>query len=104
VSPALAAAIGAAADLAWRPTYNIPGALAYRERQEAAQRLRDRLCGARLPANAPAELRFLVAAMRRVARCTFANRKGEPYYWRKRCVYELRGCLVVWQRSIEAVA
>jgi hypothetical protein len=47
MSPSLAAAIDAAIDLAWRPTYNIPGALA----------------------------------------------------WRKRCVYELRGCLDVWQRA-----
>lgn len=99
MSPALAAAIDAAIDLAWRPTYNIPGALAYRERQEAAQRLRDLVCRARVPAAAPDELRFLVAAMRRCCGCSFANRKGAAYYARRRAVFELRGCLDVWQRS-----
>jgi hypothetical protein len=99
MSPTLAAAIDAAADLAWRPTSNLPGSIAYTERKEAHERLCRLLAGARLPRNAPDELRFLLAAMRRVAGCSFANRRGEPYYWRKRCVYELRGCLVVWKGS-----
>lgn len=100
MTPRMAAAIAAAADLAWRPTYNMPGSVGYGERQESATRLRERLCGLRVPAGAPDELRYLVAAMRRVARCTFANRQGQPYYERKRCVYELRGCLDVYQRSV----
>lgn len=104
MSPALAAAIDAAADLAWRPTANLPGSLAYTERKESADRLCERLAAVRLSANASPELRFLVDAMRRVAGCSFANRRGEPYYARKRAIYELRACLVVWQRSREAVA
>jgi hypothetical protein len=100
VSPALRAAIDAAIDLAWRPTANLPGSLRYTERRESAERLCERLAAIRLSANASPELRFLVDAMGRVAGCSFANRRGEPYYWRKRCVYELRGALVVWQRSV----
>lgn len=103
MSPALRAAIDAAIDLAWRPTANLPGSLRYTERKEAADRLCERLAAVSLSANASPELRYLVDAMRRVAGCSFANRRGEPYYWRKRCVYELRGCLVVWQKA-EAAA
>jgi hypothetical protein len=100
VSPTLAAAIDAATDLAWRPTANFPGSLGYHERQEAATRLRERLAVCRLPRAATDELRYLLAAMRRAARCWFSNCKGEPYYERKRCIYELRGCLDIWQRSV----
>lgn len=104
MSPALRAAIDAALDLAWRPTYNMPSRVGYYERHEAHERLCERLAAVRLSANASPELRFLVDAMRRVAGCSFANRRGEPYYARKAAVYELRGCLVVWKRSLEAAA
>lgn len=98
--PELAAAIAAAEDLAWRPTANLPGSLRYTERKESA----DRLCRllakvTALSANASPELVYLVAAMRRTAGCSFANRRGEPYYARKRAVIELRGCIDVWKRS-----
>jgi hypothetical protein len=99
VSPTLAAAIDAARDLAWRPTANLPGSLAYTERKESADRLCALICRLRVPGGAPDELRYLVAAMRRVAGCSFSNRRGEPYYARRRAIYELRGCLDVWQRS-----
>ncbi len=101
MSPALSLAIEAAEDLAWRPTYNIPGRNAYQARHAS----HDALCAAlsrvgRLSANASPELRYLVAAMRRAAGCSFANRQGRPYYERKQAIYELRGCLVVWLRSV----
>lgn len=101
MSPAVRAAIDAAEDLAWRPTYNLPGSLRYHDRQEAAQRLRDLLARVRrLASDASHELRLLIAAMRRAAAATYANRKGPPYYERKQAIYELRGCLVVWKRSV----
>ena len=100
MSPALRAAIDAAIDLAWRPTANLPGSLAYSERRESADRLCERLAAVgRLPANASPQLVYLLAAMRQVAGCSFANRRGEPYYARKRAIYELRGCLDEWARS-----
>lgn len=102
MTPLLAETIAAAEDLAWRPTSNLPGSIAYTERREAADRLCALICRVRLPSDAPDELRFLVEAIRRVAGCSFANRRGEPYYHRKRMVYELRGCLVVWKASVAA--
>jgi hypothetical protein len=103
VSPALRAAIDAAEDLAWRPTANLPGSLRYTERKESADRLCERLAAvSALSANASPELRFLVDAMRRVAGCSFSNRRGEPYYARRQAVWELRGCLVVWKASVAA--
>lgn len=105
MSPELRAAIDAAEDLAWRPTANLPGSLRYTERKESADRLCERLAAVRaLSANASPELRYLVDAMRRVAGCSFSNRRGEPYYARRAAVWELRGCLVVWKRSLEAAA
>lgn len=100
--PTLRAAIDAAEDLAWRPTSNLPGSLRYHERKESHQRLCERLAAVRLSGNASPELRFLIAAMRRVACCSFANRMGPPYYERRAAVYELRGCLDVWKRSVAA--
>ena len=103
MSPALRAAIDAAIDLAWRPTANLPGSLAYTERKESAERLCERLAAVgSLSANPSPELRYLLAAMRRVAGCSFSNRRGEPYYARRRAVYELRGCLDVYNRSVAA--
>ena len=105
MSPDLAAAIDAATDLAWRPTANLPGSLAYTERKESHDRLCRLLAGVgSLAGDASPELRYLVDAMRRVAGCSFANRRGEPYYARKRAVLELRGCLDVWSRSRTAAA
>lgn len=103
MSPTLRAAIDAAIDLAWRPTSNMPGSLGYHERKESAERLCERLAAiTALSANASPQLVYLVAAMRRVAGCSFANRRGEPYYVRKRAIYELRGCLDEYQRSVAA--
>jgi len=104
MSPVLAEAIDVATDLAWRPVANLPGSVAYHERKEAHERLCALLGRASLSANASAELRYLVDAMRRVAGCSFANRRGEPYYARKRAALELRGCLDVWRRARQAVA
>jgi hypothetical protein len=50
------------------------------------------------------ELRFLLEAMARVARCSFANRRGLPYYERKESVAQLRGCLLAYDRSREVAA
>jgi hypothetical protein len=102
MSPRLAQAIDAARDLAWRPTANLGAGIRYTERREAHERLCALLRGVRVPAGAPDELRFLVAAMRRVAGCSFSNRRGEPYYWRRQQIYELRGCLDVWDRLVAA--
>lgn len=100
MSPATRAAIDAAEDLAWRPTSNLPGSLRYHERKESHQRLCDLLAHVRLSANASPELRYLVAAMRRAAACSYANRRGPAYYERRAAIYELRGCLVVWKESL----
>lgn len=104
MSPTLGEAIDVATDLAWRPTANLPGSVRYTERKELADRLAALLAVCRAPRGASDELKFLVAAMRRVAQCSFANRRGEPYYLRKRRVYELRGALVVWQRSMGLIS
>ena len=103
MSPELAAAIDAAEDLAWRPTSNLPGSLRYHERKESAERLCERLAAVRsLSANASPELRYLLDAMRRAAGCSYANRRGPAYYERRSAIYQLRGCLDVWKRSVAA--
>jgi hypothetical protein len=103
VSPTLRATIDAAEDLAWRPTSNLPGSLRYHERREAHERLCERVALVRgLPRNAAPELRFLLAAIRRAAAASYSNRLGLPYYERRRAIYELRGCLDVWKRSVAA--
>lgn len=99
MSPVLAEAIDVATDLAWRPVANLPGSLRYLERRDLHDRLVGLMVRVSLSANASAELRFLVDAMRRVARASFSNRRGEPYYERKAAVLELRGCLDVWRRE-----
>ena len=98
-SSRLAEAIDVAEDLAWRPTSNLPASIGYRERRESADRLVELLAGARLPSDPSDELRFLVEAMRRVARQSFANRRGEPYYARKRAILELRGCVDAYRKA-----
>lgn len=98
----LRVAIIAAEDLAWRPTANLPGSVAYHERKESHARLVDAVAGVRISAADSAELRYLVAAMRRVAAASFANRYGHPYYERKVAVAELRGCLDVYRKAAVA--
>ena len=105
MKPELGATIEAGRDLAWRPTSNLGGsrAIAYEPRLESHRRLVDALAGVTaLSANASPELRFLLAAIRRVAACSFSNRMGQPYYERKQAVAELRGCLVVYDRLLSA--
>ena len=103
MSPALRAAIDAAEDLAWRPMANLPGSLAYTERKESHARLCERLARVTaVSANASPQLVALLAAMRRAAGCSFANRMGQPYYERRQAVRELRGCLDEWKRSVAA--
>lgn len=107
MSPALAASIDAARDLAWRPTSNLGGRTAhlYRQRYETHQALVHALVGVTaLSANVSPELRFLLTAIRRVAAASFANRRGAPYYERKQAVIELRGCFDVYDRSLKAAA
>lgn len=99
MTPRLAEAIDVAEDLAWRPTANLPASVGYSERREVADRLAVLVRGLRIPSDASDELRYLVAAIRRVARQSFANRRGEAYYARKRAVLELRGCLDTYRRS-----
>lgn len=99
MTPHVAAAIDAARDLAWRPTYNLPGSVRYHERLESAARVRELVRGLRTPPSASDELRYLIAAIRRVCGCSFANRQGPAYYHRRRLVAELRGCLDVYDRA-----
>jgi hypothetical protein len=105
VSPALCAAIDAAEDLAWRPMSNLPRGVRYNERLASHQRLVEALGAVRgLSANASDELRYLVTAIRRAAAASYSNRMGQPYYERREAIYQLRGCLDVWKRSMaEAV-
>jgi hypothetical protein len=109
VSPELSAAIDAAERLAWMPTANIGGrggrgAIVYAERREAHADLVSRLSLLPARSSGSAELRALVRSMRRVAACSFSNRWGLPYYERREAVYQLRGCLDVWSRSVEVIA
>ncbi len=104
MKPELAMTIDAARDLAWQPTHNLGGRGGPRrlaERHESHERLVDALGRVTaLSANASPELRYLVAAIHRVAACTFSNRMGRPYHERKQAVAELRGCLDVYDRSL----
>lgn len=102
MSPALSATIDAARELAWWPHANFGGRRAhlYQERRDAHQLLLDRLGGVRsVSANASPELVALVAAIRRVAACTFSNRLGLPYHERKQAMARLRGCFDAWDRE-----
>lgn len=110
MTPALAEAIDAARDLAWRSTsnYGARSAARYLERRAAHERLIHALAKTsyrdyRVTAMADPALRYLVDAMRRVAACTFSHRMGLPYYERKQAVAELRGCLDVFDRQVAAV-
>lgn len=100
MSPALAAAIDVAESLAWYPIANgTTRSSWYFPRKDAARELVERLGLVRLSANAGDELRLLVGAMRRAARCTYCNRCGPPYAQRRAAILQLRGCLVVWRRT-----
>ena len=99
MSPAVSAVVDAARDLAWRPTANTANAVGYAGRKEAHAALIAALeAMGRVRVREP-ELVYLLDAARRVARCSFSNRWGEPYYERREAVYQLRGCLDVWARS-----
>lgn len=95
-------AIAAAEDLAWRPSANLPGSVAYHERREAHARLVEILSGVRVPRGSSPELRYLVAAMRRAAAASYSNRYGLPYYERREAVSQLRGCLDVYRKAVVA--
>lgn len=105
VKPELGAVIYAARELAWHSHVNLSNRKRYADRLAAHTRLEEALtrCSA-LSANASAELRYLVAAIYRVASCSFANRMGVPYYERKVAMAELRGCLLAYDRSRELAA
>lgn len=104
MSPALRAVIAAAEDLAWRPTSNLGRGERYNDRRASHERLVAALRAwpGKLSANASDELRYLVAAIRRVAACSWCNRMGVAYYERREAVWQLRGCLDVWNRSVAA--
>lgn len=105
MSPELAAVIDAARDLAWRPHGNCKGGIAYYDRREAHDRLVSTLADVGyLSSASPPELRLLVEAMRRVAACTFSNRYGLPYAERRQAMFELRGCIVVWDEAQRVAA
>lgn len=104
MSPALAAAIDAARDLAWRPMANVSG-IRLVERHESHERLIDALALCRqqisdMPADAAPEIVFLVRAMRRAARCSYSNRMGVPYYERRQAIAELRGAIAAHDELI----
>lgn len=102
MSPRLLVTLDAARELAWWPHTNFGGHRAhlYQERRDAHQRLVDRLADLRgLSANAGPELRALIAAVRRVAACTFSNRTGLPYAERRQAMAQLRGAFDAWDRA-----
>lgn len=102
MNPELRKAIAAARVLAWHSHVNLmPKRLA--ERHAAHDRLVERLRDLRpLPRSADPLLVYLVAAMHRLAACSFANRRGVPYYERKQAFAELRGCLAALDREAAA--
>ena len=101
MKPELATAIFAARELAWESHVNLSDRKRYAHRNELHRRLVDALTNVTaLSANAGPELRYLVEAMYRSAACSWANRKGLPYYERKQAVAELRGCLLAYDRSL----
>lgn len=103
MSPRLAEAVDVARDIAWRSLGNLAG-VRFAERRELHRRLEALVDGLSVSANAGPELRYLVAAIRRVAACSFANRRGPRYYERRQAIIELRGCLEVYDRSRRAAA
>lgn len=90
------AIIDLARDLAWRGHANRSG-MALADRNETVQALRDAI-RARPHCYVPplpyhAQFRALMLAIWRIAGCSWANRRGEPYYIRRQALAELRGCL-----------
>lgn len=102
MTPAVEEILAAVDDLAWRPIANLGNAAAYRARKDAHDRLVAAVAGVRTPQDPP-ELRLLVRAARRVAVCSFANRRGPTYYARRQAMAELRGALDVWRKSCRPV-
>lgn len=96
-------AIDAARELAWRPICNLSTRTSYAARLEAHRALVDALGKVGRVAGVDDETMFLVAAMRRAAGATYSNRFGRPYAERREAIYQLRGCLDVWQRSLVLV-
>lgn len=75
MSPALALAVDAARDLAWRPHANLrplPMLLRHESHDRLCAALRDLTAADRL--TGPIELILLTRAMQRVAGCSFASR------------------------------
>jgi hypothetical protein len=108
MTPALAAAIDAARELAWQPTHNV-SPHRHAKRREAYEAFIDALArldvevrrtGDPVVSVAAIESRFLLAAMRRIAACSFASRMGMPYRERKQSMLELRGCVAAFDRQI----
>jgi len=101
MKPELASVIFAARELAWESHVNLSDRKRYAHRNKLHRRLVDVLTRvSALSANASPELRYLVEAIYRAAACSWANRKGLPYYERKQAVAELRGCLLAYDRSL----
>ena len=100
MSPSVSAVVEAAVDLAWRPLANLSPP-SYGARLEAHRRLIAALRRIGPVRDPEPELAYVIAAARRVALCSFANRMGPPYYDRRAAVLQLRGCLAVWERSIQ---
>lgn len=103
MSPQLAYAIDAARDLAWRPHANLRP-MHHRDRRDSHERLVEALGHLTVVDSVagPIQRIRLVAAMRRVAACTFSSRFGPPYYDRKQRLAELRGCLVAYDQAVAA--
>lgn len=106
MSPGVAKIIDAARDLAWRGSANRSG-LRLAERNEAVTRLRELVTETRrdrrtLDPEDPAwaQLDALLRAIVRTAECSWANRRGEAYYHRKRVLAELRGCLESYDSAL----
>lgn len=100
MTPATAKLIDVARHLAWMPLANMGHAsLRYRERRDAHHLVVSLLPTARRRRTGDPVLDALLAAIRRVAGCTFSNRYGRPYADRRQAMLELRGCLVVWDQD-----
>lgn len=100
MKPELCEAIEAATELAWMPTANLPRSRVYWARSEAHDRLVAAVARLGPVPDADAELTYLLAAIRRAAAASYSNRMGEPYYERREAIYQLRGCLDVFARSL----
>lgn len=98
LSPVLRESVDLARELAWWPIANQSSPLRYRARLELHGRLVASIDRTLAPYDAPLSLVYLIEAMRRVARASFVNRMGDPYYERRAAMLQLRGCLDVYDR------